>query len=87
MPASTLTCDCSIASLNSILFNVTDGEESCYDHEVKGQSLLDNSEKLMDILGNTPVCTKRLFANIKIKKNALQEIAEFLKAAHGQKFK
>ena len=78
IPASTLTRDCYIASPNSNWFKVTDVEESCYDHEVEGQSFPDNNSKLiMDtILGNTPVFTTRLFANIKIKE---------LRRMHGKK--
>ena len=51
-----------------------------------GQSSPSNSSRLMDILGNTPVFYKTALREYKsqiIKKNALQEIAEFLKAAHG----
>ena len=55
---------------------MTDGEERCYDHEVERQSSRDNNSKLMDILGSTLNLQKAL-------RNALQEIAEFLKAAHG----
>ena len=33
-----------------------DSEESCYDHEVLGQSSPDNNSKKMDIVGNTQAC-------------------------------
>ena len=65
---------------------MTDGEESCYDHEVERQSSLDYIIKLMDILG-IPLYSiyKRALREykIQIKTNAKQEIAELLKAGHG----
>ena len=48
--ASILAHDCSIASPNSICFKAMDGEESCYDHEVEGQSSPNNNSKLMDTI-------------------------------------